>query len=94
LKKTKEIHPLWKEWSQMPDEILGRLCFKRSILGKWHYHYENKNGKIGLVRLNHSMSLLGDGHCWEACGVLEFQRFSTKKQAETAIYKALKEKKG
>lgn len=94
LKKTKELHPVWLEYDQMPQEIKNRTRFlrKRSIIGKWHYHYENKNGRIGLVRLNHSMSLSRDGHCWEACGVLDFQRFYTKKEAEIEIYKALKEK--
>jgi len=94
LKITKELHSVWKEWNNIPPEVIYRSNFirSRSIIGKWHYHYENKNGRIGLVRLNHSMSLFRDGHCWEACGVLDFQRFYTKKEAEIEIYKALKEK--
>lgn len=91
MKITKEIHPLWKEWDKMPQELKNHLFTKKSILGKWHYHYENKNGIIGLVRLNHSMNLLKEGHCWEACGVLEYQRFFTKKEAEKIIYEALHE---
>lgn len=93
MKVTKEIHPLWREWSKFPTALKDGLYMRRPIIGKWHYHYENKNGIIGLVRLNHSMNLNREGHCWEACGVLEFQRFTTKREAEKAIYEALNETK-
>ncbi len=81
------------------------LFLKKSLIGKWHYHYENKNGTIGLIKIQvpifGRVSLkplkLEDGipciYMWEACGVLEFQRFRTKKDAEIEIYKALGEKR-
>lgn len=80
---------------QMRSEFYEKLP---PIIGKWYYYYENKNGKIGLARINHGlrMSFGKDGrwrgHHYEACGHLDYERFSTKKQAEIAIYKALDEK--
>lgn len=69
---------------------------KKSLIGKWHYHYENKNGIIGLIKIQvptFNLKLkMNRQYMWEACGVLEFQRFRTKKEAEKEIYKALKEK--
>ncbi len=77
---------------------------KKSLVGKWHYHYENKNGVIGLIKIQvpifgrvrlKKLSLETGIPCiymWEACGILEFQRFRTKADAEVEIYKALKEK--
>ncbi len=78
---------------------------KKSLVGKWHYHYENKNGIVGLIKIQvpqFRMSFppkkisikrgIPTQYMWEACGILEFQRYRTKKQAEVAIYKALKEK--
>lgn len=100
MKLTKEIHPIWKEWCEMPHEIKNRLHFTKSLTGKWHYHYENKNGIIGLIRIQVPTfsfakkppnGMFGK-YMWEACGILEYQRFSTKKEAEIEIYKALKEK--
>ena len=92
MKKTKEIHNVWMDFSKLPKEFPLHKFMRRSFIGKWHYHYENKNGRIGLVRLNHPLDFTKqDGHHWEACGVLDFARFRTKKQAEIAIYKALEE---
>lgn len=51
MNKTKEIHSMWKEWELMPDEFKNRLFMKKSLVGKWHYQYENKNGRIGLIRI-------------------------------------------
>ena len=65
------------------------------IVGKWHYHYENKNGIIGLIKIQtpsfNTRFTMDMTYMWEACGVLDFQRFRTKKDAEVEIYKALKE---
>ena len=94
MKETRERHNLWKHWKEFPQELKDQLP---SIVGKWHYHYENKNGKIGLVRLNNGIRWdkkknQWRGHVYEACGALDFQQFNKKKNAEIAIYKALKEK--
>lgn len=102
MKKTKDLHPVWVEWQSIPDEMRKHLFMKKPLIGKWHYHYENKNGRIGLIkiqvpqfRLVPRPLKLEEGipcrYMWEACGVLEFQRFGTKAQAEKEIYKALKE---
>lgn len=97
MKKTREIHQMWKEWESMPDELKQRLFSNKSLVGKWHYHYENKNGRVGLIRIqvpgfNFSFKKCNMPYKWEACGVLEYRRFSTKEEAEIEIYKALKEK--
>jgi len=95
MKKTREIHPIWDEWNGLPKELKNKLFMKKSLIGKWHYHYENKNGIIGLIRIaipSFDLSYKMDyRYMWEACGVLEFQRFRTKKDAEVEIYKALQE---
>lgn len=103
MKRTKELHPVWVEWQSIPKEMKEHLHMKKSLIGKWHYHYENKNGIIGLIKIQvpifGRVSLkplkLEDGipcrYMWEACGVLEFRRFGTKAQAEKEIYKVLKE---
>ncbi len=103
MKKTKELHPVWVEWQSIPKEMRARLFLTKSLIGKWHYHYENKNGIIGLIRIQvpqfrlrpKKISLksgIPTRFMWEACGIMEFQRFRTKKDAEAEIYKALKEK--
>ena len=88
---------MWKEWQSMPDEFKNRLFMKKSLVGKWHYHYENKNGRIGLIRIQcpkFNLKTINEyGYVWEGCGVLDFERFGTMKEAEKAIYKALKEKR-
>lgn len=95
MKKTREIHYLWSEWQTIPAEMKNHLFMKRSLVGKWHYHYENKNGVIGLIKIQvpiFSPSFkMNHKYMWEACGILEFQRFHTKKEAEKEIYKSLKE---
>lgn len=95
MKRTKEFHHVWVEWNHIPKELRTRLFMKKSLIGKWHYHYENKNGIIGLIKiatLSFDLSFKIDyRYMWEACGVLEFRRFRTKKEAEIEIYKALKE---
>ena len=97
MKVTKELHSGWVEWDRMPKELLAKLSIKKSILGKWHYHYENKNGRIGLIRINCGVTFTksgkwnADNMMWEACGVLDFARYSTRKEAEVEIYKTLKE---
>jgi len=85
---------MWEEYQKMPKEFTSKLP---PMLGKWHYHYENKNGRIGLVKLMDIFPFgIGDksslGYCYEACGVLNFKQFYSLKDAERAIYKALKEK--
>ena len=87
---------MWVEWNTIPESMKRHLFMKESLVGKWHYHYENKNGIIGLIKIQMpiftpSLKLYGE-YKWEACGILEFQRFRTKKEAEKEIYKALKEK--
>ncbi len=92
MKVTKEIHRIWKEYDSMPQEVKDKL--HGSILGKWAFTYQNKNGKIGLVKLNHNLNFHKGklwNHCWETCGNLELSRFNTKKEAEVAIYEALHE---
>ena len=95
MKKTKEIHLMWTEWASISDELKNKLFMKKSIVGKWHYYYKNKNGIIGLIRIavpSFDLSYKMDyRYMWESCGVLEFRRFRTKKEAEVEIYKALKE---
>ena len=105
MNRTKELHPVWLEWKTIPDEMKKHLHMKKSLIGKWHYHYENKNGIIGLIKIQvpifgrvrlKKLSLETGIPCiymWEACGIMEFQRFRTKKQAEIEIYKALGEKR-
>lgn len=89
--KTREKHRMWEELEKMPKELREKLQMLPTLIGKWHYHYENKNGRIGLIRLNNSFVWKKKSHCYEACGVLDFERFRTKELAEIAIYKALKE---
>ena len=88
---------MWKEWESMPEEFKNKQYFKKSLVGKWHYHFENKNGTIGLIRIQvpgFNFKKIGSfPYMWEACGILEYQRFNTKEQAEKEIYKALKEKR-
>ena len=101
MKETRDLHPIWMEWNVMPEDYKRQQYMKKSIVGKWHYHYENKNGRIGLVKIQASdfgfltrKSKPKDYPCryvWEACGVLEFEQFATKKMAEAKIYKTLKE---
>lgn len=104
MKKTRELHPVWLEWQSIPKEMKEHLHMKKPLIGKWHYHYENENGVIGLIRIQvpnfrprpgkiSLMMGIPTQYMWEACGVLEFQRFRTKKDAEDEIYKALKENK-
>ncbi len=84
---------MWTEFQSMPQELKDQLG--GSILGRWQYFYENKNGKVGIVKLNFNLNFYRDklwNHCWEACGNLELRRFPTKKEAEKEIYKVLKEK--
>lgn len=89
MKVTKEIHSLWKA-----EKIIARVMPRLNeldlrMIGKWHYHYKNKNGEIGLIKIKAPWCKAV--WMWEACGVLEFKRFPTKKDAEVAIYKALGE---
>ena len=82
---------IYKEWQKLPKEIRDFPYFERKcIIGKWHYHYEKDGKKISLVRFNHSLSF-NQGHHYEACGTLDFERFNTLQQAESAIYKKLGE---
>ena len=94
MKETRIMHHMWKEMARLPKEVRDEFNEKiPPILGKWYYYYENKNGKIGLARINDMWTFKGErNHHYEACGHLDYERFATKKQAEIAIYKALKEK--
>lgn len=92
MKKTREIHSLYKNWQKLPKDIRDTPYFMRKcIVGKWHYHYENENGRIGLVRLNHGLDYDENKHHYEACGTLDFKQFTTLAEAEAAIYKKLGE---
>lgn len=93
MKKTRIIHHLYKEWQKIPKEIRNHKFFdKKCIVGKWHYHYKNKNGEIGLVRFNYNFNFKNrKNYCYEACGVLDFQRFDTLREAENTIYEKLGE---
>ncbi len=96
MKKTRSIHYLYKEWQRLPEKVRNHPFFaRRCIVGKWHYHYDNKHGTIGLVRFNHSLgfSEKAKQYHYEACGTLDFERFHTLQQAEDAIYKKLGESK-
>ncbi len=92
------MHNMWKQMSRLPKKARDEFYEKiPPILGKWYYYYENENGKVGLARINHGLEFtMRDGrfvgHHYEACGHLEYERFKTKREAEIAIYKALKEK--
>lgn len=95
MKVTKEIHDGWKGYENLPKEIKDKLMMG-NMFGKYHYHYTNENGTIGLIKIQCATPFLngsefGMAMMWEACGVLDFQRFATKKEAEKEIYKALKE---
>jgi len=94
MKKTRSVHNLYKEWLKLPNDIRKLRYFERGcMVGKWHYHYENENGKIGLVRFNDNMDFFNNTkkYCYEACGTLDFERFSSISQAESAIYEKLGE---
>ncbi len=94
MKKTRTIHQIYIEWLKLPKEFRSHRYFAQGcIVGKWHYHYENENGKISLVRFNSSFSFFNSKkkYCYEACGTLDFERFSTLQEAESAIYKKLGE---
>jgi len=86
---------MWRELAKMPKDVRDEFNEKiPPMLGKWYYYYENKNGKIGLARINDFFMFYGknDSHHYEACGHLNYETFKTKKDAEKAIYKALGEK--
>ena len=90
MKVTKTIHQMWKA----EQTIIGMLKPRQRLLdmrmiGKWHYNYKNDNGEIGLIKIK--SPLFKEGWQWEACGVLEYKRFPTRKAAEVKIYEALKE---
>lgn len=89
MKITKEIHELWKA-----EKIIARVMPRLNqldlrMIGKWHYHYKNKNGEIGLIRIK--APWCKSKWAWEACGVLDFTRYPTRKAAEVEIYHALRE---
>ena len=44
-----------------------------------------------VTKFSFKKGILSCKYMWEACGVLEFERFGTKKEAEAKIYKTLKE---
>ena len=96
MKVTREIHPGWSEWQKMPKELKEKLHMG-CLFGKYHYHYENKNGKVGLIHIECGVNftktgmLRANGMMWEACGRMDFARWYTKKEAEIAIYAALHE---
>ena len=93
MKVTRKIHYMWKVWEMLPKNIKKTLL--GPVIGKWQFYYENKNGRIGLIKLNFNFYFNERtlwNHCWETCGQLELARFPTKKQAETAIYEALDDK--
>lgn len=84
---------MWEYYQKLPKEIKNVLP---QMFGKWHYHYENKNGEIGLIKLIDTFpSILRDkrskGYCYEACGVLDFKQFYSLADAEKAICEALGE---
>ena len=81
---------MWTQYQLFPKKFKDAIP---QMFGRWHYFYENKKGKIGLVRLFNDFYKF-DGRpkfCWEACGHLDFKQFKTKRDAEIAIYKVLKE---
>lgn len=84
---------MWAAYQKMPKEITSKIP---PMFGKWHYHYENKNGRIGLIKLiDNYPPIIRDkksqGYCYEACGVLDFKQFYSIIDAEKAICKALGE---
>lgn len=97
MKESRIMHGLWKEMARLPKKIRDEFNEKLPpMLGKWYYYYENKNGRVGLARINHGLDFTlknGQfvGHHYEACGHLDYKRFRTKRLAEIAIYKCLKE---
>lgn len=89
MKITKRIHPIYKEW-------LGADKKFQQIIGKWQYLYENNKGMISLVKFKNYFL---DGQDWfEICCVSEDQlfedveRYKTRKEAVSVIYKYLGEK--
>ena len=96
MKKTRTIHYLYLEWRKLPKELRCNPVFNDTcIVGKWHYHYENQNGKISVVRFNHQFIMCNkkpQHHIYETCGTMDYAQFNTLYEAEAAIYKKLKEK--
>ncbi len=94
MKETRIMHHLWKEMARLPKKVRDEFNEKLPpMLGKWYYYYENKNGRVGLARINDHFMFDGkkDSHHYEACGHLDYETFKTKRLAEIAIYKCLKE---
>ncbi len=95
MKETRVMHSMWKHMAKLPKKMRDEFNEKLPpTLGKWYYYYENKNGRVGLARINDHFMFSGgkDPHHYEACGHLDYKTFKTKRKAEIAIYKALKEK--
>jgi len=94
MKETRVMHQMWKHMAKLPKKMRDELNEKLPpVLGKWYYYYENKNGRVGLARINNLFPFKGEGkHHYEACGHLDYKTFKTKKEAEIAIYKTLDEK--
>ncbi len=81
---------MWASWEKLSVETKEKL--HGPIIGKWHYSYENKHGKIGLIKLNHNLNFHKGkiwNHCWETCGNFELTRYPTKQEAEAAIFEKL-----
>lgn len=70
----KKIHSLWRK-------------DRENVVGKFHYFYSTKRGKISLVKV----LSCGEKMIWEICGggITDIQRFDSKKDAERTIKEML-----
>jgi len=94
---------MWKEWKsiQTPLRLHISPFMKKPLIEKYLYRYKNKNGEISIIRINlpnlrfnpRKPSSLESRYeyLWESCGVMEYNRFKTRHEAEIAIFKALGE---
>ena len=85
---------MWKQWQKIPKELTKDMG--GSIIGKWHFHYENEHGDIiSVIKLNYNFNFFmrRQNYSWEACGHLDNRRFQSLKDAEKEIYKALSKKR-
>lgn len=78
----KKIHRLWKEGNKAGLKLVG----------KWHYVYSSKKGKISLVKF---INYFHDGkdfweiYCIKGNLIDDIERFPTKKEAEERIKQLL-----
>lgn len=95
--RSRYIHPMYYSWLKTRkfyrnidaehgtkySSLLGPL------IGKWHYIYRSKKGKISLIEMTDEFHT---DYPWETCGALEEDgpmRFATREDAEARIKELL-----